>query len=68
MKKFYLIFAIPFVMAGCFNERGVSLKYYNNCEEYYDVQGYYHKRCDKNLLDYKDVIETEGNVVEGKVR
>lgn len=41
--------------SGCFNERGVSLRYYNNCEEYYDAQGYYHKKCDDNIIDYSDV-------------
>jgi hypothetical protein len=39
------------------NERGISMRYYNDCEEYYDVQGYYHKKCDKNAVDYKDVKE-----------
>lgn len=41
--------------SGCFNERGVSLRYYNDCEEYYDAQGYYHKKCDKNMVDYSEV-------------
>jgi len=45
------------LFSGCFNERGVSLKYYNDCEEYYDYQGYYHKKCDPNLVDYADVKE-----------
>jgi hypothetical protein len=57
MKKYPLLFVLPIVMAGCFNERGVSLKYYNGCEEYYDMQGYYHKKCDPNLLDYSDLKE-----------
>lgn len=33
------------------------MHYYNGCEEYYDAQGYYHKECDKNLVDYKDLKE-----------
>lgn len=57
MKKHYLLVMLPLLFSGCFNERGVSLKYYNNCEEYYDMQGYYHKQCDKNLVDYKEVID-----------
>lgn len=57
MKKHSLLILLPMLMSGCFNERGVSLKYYNNCEEYYDMQGYYHKQCDKNLVDYKEVID-----------
>lgn len=42
------------MLSGCFNERGVSMRYYNDCEEYYDAQGYYHKQCDKNFVDYSD--------------
>ncbi len=49
-----LLIALTF-FSGCFNERGVSLRYYNNCEEYYDAQGYYHKKCDDNIIDYSDV-------------
>ncbi|HEX5623239.1 MAG TPA: hypothetical protein VFX57_02235 [Sulfuricurvum sp.] len=43
------------MFTGCFNDRGVSLRYYNDCEEYYDAQGYYHKKCDPNIMDYSDV-------------
>lgn len=71
MKKYYLFLLVPIVLGGCFNERGVSLKYYNDCEEYYDMQGYYHKQCDKNLLDYKEVIEAvqpAQNPTRGSVR
>lgn len=71
MKKHYLFLLVPIVLGGCFNERGVSLKYYNDCEEYYDMQGYYHKQCDKNLLDYKEVIEAvqpAQNPTRGSVR
>lgn len=52
-KLLFLIFGL--LLSGCFNERGVSLRYYNDCEEYYDAQGYYHKKCDENLVDYADV-------------
>ncbi len=31
------------------------MRYYNDCEEYYDAQGYYHKKCDDNIVDYSDV-------------
>ncbi|MDF1874348.1 hypothetical protein JHD48_01215 [Sulfurimonas sp. SAG-AH-194-I05] len=38
------------------NERGLSLNYYNDCTEYYDLQGYYHKDCnDKDTYLYTDV-------------
>jgi len=71
MEKYYLLFLIPIFFAGCFNERGVSLRYYNDCEEYYDAQGYYHKQCDKNILDYsdiKDALESNQNPNRGSVR
>ncbi len=57
MKIHTLFFLLPLFLSGCFNDRGVSLKYYNDCEEYYDAQGYYHKQCDKNIVDYKEVID-----------
>jgi len=71
MKKYYLLFLMPIFFAGCFNERGVSLRYYNDCEEYYDAQGYYHKQCDKNIVDYsdiKDALESNQNPNHGSVR
>jgi len=55
MKTKLYLFLLPILLAGCVNDRGVSLRYYNDCEEYYDAQGYYHKKCDKNLVDYKDI-------------
>lgn len=71
MKRYYLLLLLPIFFAGCFNERGVSLRYYNNCEEYYDLQGYYHKQCDKNIVDYsdiKDALESNRNPNHGSVR
>jgi hypothetical protein len=55
--KTKLLLLLPLFITGCFNERGVSLRYYNDCEEYYDAQGYYHQKCDKNIVDYKDIKE-----------
>jgi len=57
MKKHTLLFLLPIIFAGCFNDRGISLRYYNNCEEYYDAQGYYHKECAKNLVEYSELKE-----------
>lgn len=58
MKKL-LILTIPFLFSGClyFNDRGVDTNYYNNCKEYYDSMGFYHKDCDENLVEYKDVTD-----------
>ena len=57
LMKILLIFALPFILTGClyFNNRGISNEYYNECHEYYDSMGVYHKNCDKNLVEYKDV-------------
>lgn len=57
-KHTIFLLAVLLFFTGCFNERGVSIRYYNNCEEYYDLQGYYHKKCDDNLIDYKDAKKT----------
>lgn len=56
MIKYILIWLFTLLFfSGCFNERGVSMRYYNDCEEYYDAQGYYHKKCDDNIVDYSEV-------------
>lgn len=65
MMKHTLLLTITLLMiSGCFNERGVSMRYYNDCEEYYDAQGYYHKKCDENIADYKDVEKVYSEVKE----
>ncbi len=50
----FLIISIV-VFNGCMNKRGISATYYNECREYYDVQGYYRSDCDKNLIEFSDV-------------
>ncbi len=65
----FLLFTLT-VLSGCFNERGVSMHYYNDCEEYYDVQGYYHKKCGDNLVNYSDIkkaIAPASSNIESKV-
>jgi predicted GNAT superfamily acetyltransferase len=51
----FLFIVSIFLLSGCVNRRGISATYYNDCHEYYDVRGYYHKDCDKNIVDYKDI-------------
>ncbi len=46
-------------LSGCINRRGISATYYNDCKEYYDAQGYYHKDCDKNIVDFQSEPEIE---------
>jgi len=55
MIKIFFFFLLLF-LSGCVNKHGVSLKYYSDCKEYYDVQGFYHHECgDDDVFTYKDV-------------
>lgn len=70
MTKYLLPFLAMMLFAGCLNERGVSMRYYNECEEHYDAQGYYHKKCEENLIDYSDVkkaLTSPANAADPKV-
>ena len=55
MTKLSLFFiTLTLFINGCVNKHGVSLKYYSDCKEYYDLQGYYHKECgDDDIVTYK---------------
>lgn len=62
MKKiqflhFVYILFISTMLQGCLylNERGISDRRYDDCVEYYDSVGFYHKECDKNIVDYEDI-------------
>jgi hypothetical protein len=72
MKKislFSLLLLVSF--SGCVNKHGVSLKYYSDCKEYYDLQGFYHKECgEDDLVTYeqmKDVIKKKEQAPKGNV-
>jgi hypothetical protein len=59
MKTFTIlsIFSIIF-FSGCVNKHGISAKYYSDCKEYYDLQGYYHKECGQDdMVTYKEMKE-----------
>lgn len=57
MKKLAILLLSLFFSA-CVNKHGISLKYYSDCNEYYDMQGYYHKECGKDdLFTYKGVAD-----------
>ncbi|TXE78894.1 hypothetical protein FPD46_07605 [Campylobacter peloridis] len=48
--SFFIFFIVFF--SGCFvNERGVSNRFYDDCKEYYDASGTYHKECPKNWIN-----------------
>ena len=77
MKKTVIFGLILVGMSGCVNKHGVSLKYYSDCNEYYDMHGYYHKDCgEDDIVTYKGVKEgvkklfkkkeKDPNIIEGE--
>lgn len=52
-----LLISLALLFTSCANKRGISSTYYNDCKEYYDLQGYYHKDCGENIIDYKEAYE-----------
>jgi hypothetical protein len=65
MKK-ALILILPLLFSGCLyvNDRGIDTRYYNDCTEYYDAMGVYHKKCDKNLIEFKKVEDGTKQIIE----
>ncbi|MCF6330810.1 MAG: hypothetical protein L3I99_04610 [Sulfurimonas sp.] len=61
MKRILLIITLIVIslnFSGCINKHGISAKYYSDCKEYYDMQGYYHKKCgDDDIVTYKAIGE-----------
>jgi len=58
MKKLLLFISLfaTLLFSGCVNKHGIAIKYYSDCKEYYDVQGYYHKECgDDDVVTYKEL-------------
>jgi len=56
-----------FFLSGCLNKHGISMKYYSDCKEYYDVQGYYHKECGKDdIITYKELDKKVTNLIKKK--
>ncbi len=65
MIKYLLIISALFILSGCVNKHGISLKYYSECEEYYDVQGYYHKECGKDdIVTYKELEKKADEAID----
>jgi hypothetical protein len=72
MKKILYFSIFVLSMSGCVNKHGVSMKYYSECKEYYDLQGLYHKECGKDdVFTYKEIQEAfkekkkDPNLIEG---
>lgn len=53
------------IFTGCINERGFSYSYYEDCTEYYDAMGVYHKKCGENIVDYKDIRDGAKTIAGG---
>ncbi|MEA3331566.1 MAG: hypothetical protein U9Q29_07740 [Campylobacterota bacterium] len=52
----FLLTTTALLLTACMNKQGISAKYYSECKEYYDLQGYYHKKCgDDDLVSYKAI-------------
>ena len=56
MNKILLAILSIYLFSGCVNKHGISAKYYSDCKEYYDFQGYYHKECgEDDIVTYKQI-------------
>ena len=55
-KKIFTFLLIALTFSACVNKNGISAKYYSECKEYYDFQGYYHKECGKDeIVTYQEM-------------
>ena len=68
MIKIILIL-LALLFSGCLNKHGISAKYYSDCKEYYDLQGYYHKECgEDDIVTYKKagetIVKTGGEIID----
>ncbi|MCX6052399.1 MAG: hypothetical protein NTZ60_07775 [Campylobacterales bacterium] len=65
MIKITLLISITLLFSACVNQHGISAKYYSDCEEYYDFQGFYHKDCGKDdIVTYSEIRDKAGNLVD----
>ena len=65
IKTILFLSILSILFSGCINKHGVSAKYYSDCKEYYDLQGYYHKACgEDDIFTYKEVGEGVSKVID----
>jgi len=57
MIKIYFLILLSLLLSGCMNKHGISAKYYSDCKEYYDLQGYYHKECGEDDIITYDALD-----------
>ena len=62
--KTIISLALTLFISGCafVNDCGVSTQYYNDCTEYYDSMGIYHRECPKNNI-YNRCEDKKGDSV-----
>jgi len=64
MIKIILLLSI-FFFTACVNKHGISAKYYSDCKEYYDLQGFYHKECgEDDIITYKRIGEKTEDAID----
>ncbi len=63
--KILLLLYISIFFTGClyFGDRGVSTHLYNDCKEYYDLCGNYHKDCPDNIIDYSEIKKLKRDIL-----
>lgn len=65
MIKFLLPIMMLLLSSGCVNSHGISAKYYSDCKEYYDLQGYYHKECgEDDIITYEEMKEQRQKTID----
>jgi hypothetical protein len=65
MIKIIILTLTILFFSGCVNKHGISAKYYSDCEEYYDLQGFYHKKCsDDDIITYKKIGEGANKMID----
>lgn len=65
MIKTLLLILMTFLFSACVNKHGISAKYYSDCKEYYDLQGFYHKECgEDDIITYEEIRDKTGKVVD----
>lgn len=65
MIKITLLAITALIFSACANKHGISLQPYDDCKEYYDFQGYYHKDCgSKDIVSYKEIGESTGKAYD----
>ncbi len=66
-----LLILATLLLNGCVNKHGISAKYYSECKEYYDLQGFYHKECgEDDMVTYKEMgefLKTKDDTPKGNV-